>query len=94
MHANKFKDLQRKQTHAIAKSKTHICGRLLFSDAVRAGLAGVHEERHVGEAVAVVGVAAASDALVHEELDLLLDLREELINVKSIGFGCTMYPTG
>ena len=47
---------------------------MLVPDAVRAGLAGVHEERHVGEAVAVVGVAAASDALVHEELDLLLDL--------------------
>ena len=59
---------------------------MLVPDAVRAGLAGVHEERHVGEAVAVVGVAAAPDALVHEELDLLLDLREELINVKSIGF--------
>ena len=67
---------------------------MLVPDAVRAGLAGVHEERHVGEAVAVVGVAAAPDALVHEELDLLLDLREELINVKSIGFGCMMYPTG
>ena len=63
------------RNNAIAKSKTHICGCLLVPDAVRAGLASVHEERHVGEAVAVVGVASASDALVHEELDLLLDLR-------------------
>lgn len=47
---------------------------MLISDTVRTGFASVHEERHVGEAVAVVGVAAASDALVHEELDLLLDL--------------------
>ena len=53
---------------------THIGGGLLVADAVGAGLAGVHEERHVGEAVAVVGVAAATDALVHQELDLLLNL--------------------
>ena len=52
----------------------HIGGGLLVADAVGAGLAGVHEERHVGEAVAVVGVAAAADALVHQELDLLLNL--------------------
>ena len=52
----------------------HIGGGLLVADAVGAGLAGVHEERHVGEAVAVVGVAAATDALVHQELDLLLNL--------------------
>ena len=47
---------------------------MLIPDAVGAGFASVHEERHVGEAVTVVGVAAASEALVHEELDLLLDL--------------------
>ena len=55
-------------------NRTHIGGGLLVADAVGAGLAGVHEERHVGEAVAVVGVAAATDALVHQELDLLLNL--------------------
>ena len=54
--------------------ETHIRCRLLIPDAVGAGFASVHEERHVGEAVTVVGVAAASEALVHEELDLLLDL--------------------
>ena len=54
--------------------QAHIGGGLLVADAVGAGLAGVHEERHVGEAVAVVGVAAAPDALVHQELDLLLHL--------------------
>ena len=59
--------------------RTHICGRLLISDAVGTGFAGVHEERHVGEAVAVVRVAATPEALVHEEFDLLLDLRGEVV---------------
>jgi hypothetical protein len=51
---------------------------VLVSHAVRSRLARVHEEGHVRKAVAVVRVAATAEALVHKELDLLLNLVQEI----------------
>ena len=44
------------------------------ADAIGAGLCGVVSERHVGESVFVVDVGTTCEYLLHEQVDVLLDL--------------------
>ena len=67
--------IKRKKSHTTISNPAHPGRSLDVSDPVGAGLARVHEQGHVREAVAVVWVGTAAESLANEELDALLHLQ-------------------